>query len=119
MNKTSYLFGLALVTLSLFTCAEEAPIVSDSDVKPQVVKRVYPEYTRDALENGWSGTVTIRVLVGTDGLVEEVDISESSGYKSLDNAALEAARQWEFTPARKDGNLVRCWLPLSFTFTLV
>ena len=115
-------FVVLFTTLILF-CGEEspkAPIVDfeEADVKPTVLKSYEPEYPRDARENGWSGTVIINSLVGIDGLVEDTYIRESSGYLTLDNAALDAAVMWEFTQAEKDGELVRVWVEIPFNFKL-
>ncbi|MBN2379763.1 energy transducer TonB [candidate division WOR-3 bacterium] len=98
----------------------EAPIVDydEADVKPIVLKKDTPEYPRDAQENGWSGTVFINALVGTDGLVEEARVRESSGYESLDNAALESALLWQFVPGEHRGRPAWVWVKITFTFEL-
>ncbi|GJL49894.1 MAG: hypothetical protein NPIRA01_11210 [Nitrospirales bacterium] len=64
---------------------------------------VRPIYPRVAKEEGWEGIVLLRVLVHTSGVPGKVTIQKSSGYKVLDEAAIDAIRQWRFAPA-KDGN---------------
>ncbi|WP_454063100.1 TonB family protein [Candidatus Nitrospira salsa] len=64
---------------------------------------VRPVYPRVAKEEGWEGIVLLRVLVHRSGMPGTVTIQKSSGYKILDDAAIEAIRQWRFAPA-KDGN---------------
>ena len=64
---------------------------------------VRPVYPRLAKEEGWEGTVLIKALVRTSGKPENITIQKSSGHKILDNAAVDAIRQWRFSPA-KDGN---------------
>jgi protein TonB len=44
------------------------------------------------------GTVTLGLLVGTDGRVVEISIANSSGFARLDKAALDAVRKWRWTP---------------------
>jgi protein TonB len=51
---------------------------------------------------GWEGIVVLRVIVSADGTVAEVAIHRSSGYPLLDQAAVMAARNRRFVPA-KDG----------------
>ncbi len=65
--------------------------------------RVTPKYPEAARAIGASGRVVIRVLVGTDGAVKEASILSSFGNPACEAAALDAARQWEFDPATKDG----------------
>ncbi|GJL55751.1 MAG: hypothetical protein NPIRA02_28830 [Nitrospirales bacterium] len=66
---------------------------------------VRPVYPRVAKEEGWEGIVLLRVLVHTSGRPGKITIQKSSGHKILDDAAVEAMRQWRFAPA-KDGNFV-------------
>jgi peptide/nickel transport system substrate-binding protein len=67
------------------------------------VTRVAPGYPETARAIGASGRIVIRVLVGVDGLVKEATILSSFGNPACEAAALEAAEQWEFNPATKDG----------------
>lgn len=63
----------------------------------------YPPALRRA---GVEGTVRVRVAVGADGSVGDAEVAESSGHAALDEAAVEAARQWAFLPATEDGKPV-------------
>jgi len=63
-------------------------------------KPPYPALSRRLREQG---RVLLRVQVSTAGTPLEVTIKESSGFKRLDQAALETVKQWRFTPA-KQGN---------------
>ncbi len=65
-----------------------------------------PAYPPAALRRGDSGTVLVRVEVGADGVPTNVDVVSRSGSRDLDNAALDAVRQWRFSPAQKDGQAV-------------
>lgn len=47
--------------------------------------------------------VRLRVTVRADGTVGRVEIAVPSGRPELDAAALEAAPQWRFLPARRNG----------------
>lgn len=88
-------------------------------VKPEPVYSPRPAYPEEARSAEMEGTVVIEVLVGTDGYVARVRVAESSGCKVLDKAAKEAARDWEFTPAEKDDELVRVWVDIPFNFSLM
>jgi len=61
--------------------------------------------------------VRLRLLVGTDGVPEEVRLLESSGYQELDAAATRVAGYLRFSPATdNDGKPLRVWasFPISF-----
>jgi len=49
-------------------------------------------YPSAARLNGWEGKVLLRVVIRADGHLSEVKVHRSSGYESLDNAAMEAIR---------------------------
>jgi protein TonB len=56
------------------------------------------------------GVVIVEVTIGPDGKV--LDASVLRSIPLLDQAALEAVRQWEFTPALLNGN------PIPFRMTV-
>jgi protein TonB len=76
----------------------------------------YPDYAR---RHEQQGAVTLRVMVAADGAVRAVEIAESSGFDSLDAAALAAVRdRWRFTPARRATVPVESWVLVPIRFTL-
>ncbi|MDH4038198.1 MAG: energy transducer TonB [Candidatus Krumholzibacteria bacterium] len=87
----------------------DEPPVLDKWVTPY-----YPEYARD---HQMEGMVKVRVTVKASGGVEDVKVMESSN-RIFDEAALEAARQWRFKPARKDGKKVRAAVIVPVKFSL-
>jgi protein TonB len=79
-----------------------------------------PYYPASARRHAQQGTVTVRVLVGADGSVERAEISDSSGFDSLDDAALETVRsRWRFVPARHGGIAVESWVLVPIRFALL
>ena len=77
-----------------------------------------PIYPRRAVRRGWEGTVVLRVEVSPDGTVTAVDLSRSSGHRSLDEAAVDAVRSWRFRPARSGDRTVSGWVALPVVFRL-
>ena len=55
-----------------------------------------PIYPRVARERGWEGRVVLGVAVDPTGAIAGVEITETSGYRVLDQAALSAVRHWRF-----------------------
>jgi len=76
-------------------------------------KPVYPEVAR---RRGWEGTVLFEVLVLENGHVGALEMTQSSGYRSLDRAARKAIRGWVFKAATSFGVTVtsRVVVPVDF-----
>lgn len=70
---------------------------------PVATKRVMPKYPESAKAIGAAGRVVVRVAVGVDGKIKSAKILASFGNPVCEEAALAAAKQWEFNPATKDG----------------
>jgi protein TonB len=68
---------------------------------PRKIKDVRPTYPAFALAGFKRGTVIIEATIGVDGKVQEATVVRS--VPALDRAALDAVRQWEYMPARMDG----------------
>jgi protein TonB len=77
-----------------------------------------PEYPLAARQQGWEGTVTLRLEMVADGTVGAVQILKSSGHPLLDSAAQEAAKAWTHVPATQDGGAMSGWVDIDLTFAL-
>lgn len=77
-----------------------------------------PDYPRDAQRRGLSGRVLLRIDVAADGTATNVDFVQRSGTPELDRAAMNAARKWRFTPARRDGKAVASSVSVPIDFVL-
>ena len=77
-----------------------------------------PEYPRMSRRAGEQGKVILKVLVNTDGSPSTVELSKSSGFERLDNAALAAVKQWRFEPARKGGKAISAYVLVPMPFIL-
>ncbi|UCF62993.1 MAG: energy transducer TonB [bacterium] len=97
---------------------EEEPIVEFYALseKPEVVHRVEPAYPDLARKAGIEGMVVVKVLIGTKGDVEKVEVVKS--HPMLDDAAMDAARQFKFKPGKQRDRFVKVWMTIPFTFRL-
>lgn len=77
-----------------------------------------PTYPRLSKRMGEQGEVRLRVLVAVDGRVASVQLSRSSGYDRLDEAALESVKQWRFKPATQGGEPLETWVEVPVKFVL-
>lgn len=87
-------------------------------VNPASKQQHPPIYPKEAKKQNQQGTVVLRLLVDAHGNVQKTKINKSSGYKSLDTAAINAAKQWKFTPAIRNGKPVKAWLQVPVNFSL-
>jgi len=83
---------------------------------PVPVSAPAPSYPPEALRNGESGTVLLRVHVDPQGTPYEIDLVQSSRSRALDRAATEAVRRWRFRPAMRGGQPAagEVQVPISF-----
>ncbi|HKQ63162.1 MAG TPA: energy transducer TonB, partial [Candidatus Polarisedimenticolaceae bacterium] len=79
------------------------------DVTPVPIARPAPEYPALARQMRQEGTVTLRVLVDETGHVADVELVRGISRSRLNDAAIQAARRWTYTPASKDGVPVKVW----------
>ena len=86
---------------------------------PKFVKKVEPKYPPLARMSGVEGTVWVMVLIDKNGKVRDVRILKDSGTNAgLEEAAIEAAKASEFTPAISNKQPVAVWLRYPYHFTL-
>ena len=86
---------------------------------PEVVKEVKPDYTPAAMQAKIQGSVWLECVVGETGDITDIEVTRSLDTEyGLDQAAIDAARQWKFKPGRKDGKPVAVRITLELTFTL-
>lgn len=77
-----------------------------------------PEYPFVARKRGYQGRVVLRVDVLPNGTADSVELASSSGYDSLDAAAVRTVRQWRFVPARHNGEPVAAAVTVPVLFKL-
>jgi protein TonB len=94
-----------------------APVRPGGDlVAPTRIKGVQPAYPAIAQAARVQGIVIVEAIIGTDGKVRDARVLRS--IPLLDQAALEAVRQWEYTPSRLNGVPVPVLMTVTVTFTL-
>ena len=78
-----------------------------------------PLYPAMAKRRQWEGKVILKVKVLASGAAGEVSIQTPSGHEILDEAALEAVRQWHFVPAKRGGQPVDSLVNVPINFNLL
>lgn len=96
-----------ILILAMMGALSPASAGAADDVGAHVVKTVPPKYPVDAARAGISGTVVLVISVSASGDVESVLVERSSGNRSLDTAAIDAANEWTYAPSIEHGKAVR------------
>lgn len=91
-------------------------IASGNEPRPMPDQSPAPQYPTEALRRGESGTVVVQVQVDAAGNPADARITQRSGSRLLDRAALDAVRRWRFQPAMVEGQPVPGTLEIPFDF---
>ena len=124
MVRRALLMTLLLAGLSTLCVAQEA--ASDDTPPPDYVaydkaaepeKMVQPKYPAAARTSGAQGTVWMKLWIGKDGKVKKA-IPQKTDSEYLNQAAVDAAMQWTFSPATIRNAPVAVWVSIPFRFRL-
>jgi periplasmic protein TonB len=92
----------ALSALASSGASSKPSMLAQSELEPiQVLKRVAPVYPAIAKQRRISGTVMVEGQVGKDGRISALQFL--SGPPVFRDAAFEAVKQWQFRPAKLNG----------------
>lgn len=93
------------------------PDLIEVDAMPTLKSRKDPYYPEAAQQAGIEGVVYVKILVGPDGKPRQVEVAKSDA-EVLNDAAVDAAKRFLFTPAYKDNKPVDVWVTVPFKFKL-
>jgi protein TonB len=103
----------ASLAAALSVSASSSAFAATTDAKP--IATVAPAYAPSLRAADVEGEVVLAFTISEKGDVSNVQVVRSTDQK-LDYAAIDAVRQWKFTPATKDGVpvSVRAVQPVAF-----
>jgi TonB family protein len=84
---------------------------------PRLLREVRPEYTEEARQRNLEGEVILEIVVRRDGSVGDVRVLQGLGA-GLNERAVQAVRQWRFTPARRLNSTVDVIVEVAVDFRL-
>jgi len=84
-------------------------------IPPKALYSPEPELSEDSRKDGRGGNVTMALIVGSDGLPRDLKLACSSIPES-DQNAIDAVKQWRFSPATKDGKPVAFAVEVEVSF---
>src|SRR6266516_1469180 len=82
----------------------------------RIVNRVQPVYPPLARQTRISGTVRLHAIIGKDGTIQSLEVL--SGHPLLQQAALDAVRQWRYQPTLLNGDPVDVDTTIDVIFSL-
>jgi TonB family protein len=111
MKRLSLLLLLCLLGCWNAFAQDVTPSINASSCE----KPDYPVASKRLTEEG---TVHLRFLVGVDGKIVESAIEKSSGFRRLDEAAIQGLSKCAFKPRTKDGVAVESWASMKYTWRI-
>ena len=78
-------------------------------------KPVYPAVSKRL---GEQGKIVLRVLIGTDGTPQKIEVKQSSGFERLDRQAVDTVSRWRFVPGTRNGVPEAMWYLQPINFVL-
>jgi protein TonB len=84
---------------------------------PTILREVRPTYPPEALRARTQGSVVLSLVVTADGLPADIRVIRSLSA-DLDQAAIEAVREWRFRPGRRGDTAVNVLVTIVLDFSI-
>jgi protein TonB len=105
---------------------DPTPVAPPDPIKPPVIvaaqiasmSALQPPYPSDMIRGQQEGRVVVRVLIGTDGRVRQVERVSATNDSFYGAVERQATTRWRFKPATKDGVPFEQWKTMSLRFQL-
>jgi len=94
------------------------PVIVAPRLNARYAEQFQPAYPPGQLRLEQEGEVGVRVLVGTDGRVKQIELIDSPHQDFWNATRKQALKSWRFTPATKDGKPFESWMTLKVRFEI-
>ncbi|MEO9599243.1 TonB family protein [Parasphingorhabdus sp.] len=94
------------------------PVMVGASLNKRYAQQFQPAYPSGQLRMEREGEVSVRVLVGTDGRVKQIELIDSPHLDFWHATRKQALRKWRFLPATKDGRPFESWMMLKVRFEI-
>jgi protein TonB len=84
----------------------------------QLIRQPRPVYPPELQAAGVEGTVMLQAIILKDGTVGAIKVIKSAGNQALDDAAIAAVKQWQYTPTLLNGEPVEVLTKVDLAFQL-
>ena len=94
------------------------PLIVQPGIDPRYAADFQPTYPPAERRAEREGRVVVRVLIGTDGRVKQVERVEATSDAFYRTTLERALARWRFKPGTRDGAPVESWKTMTLTFVL-
>lgn len=94
------------------------PVMVDAAVDGRYADAFQPPYPASEVRAGREGRVVVRVLIGADGRVKQVERVSAASDAFFAAVERQALTRWRFRPATRDGVPIEQWKQMSLRFEL-
>ena len=94
------------------------PMLIGPAMDPRYARELQPPYPPSEQREGHDGRVTVRVRIGADGRVREVQRMSATSDAFFRATERQALSRWRFRPATRDGVAEEAWKTMTVTFVL-
>jgi protein TonB len=94
------------------------PVLTGADIDPRYASYFQPTYPPDEIRESRTGRVTVRVLIGTDGRVKDIEKVSAPSEPFWESTRRQALSKWRFKPATRDGVPYETWKTMNVSFVL-
>lgn len=114
ISGTSNLGGSSLPTIRV----DPEPVLTDASVDPRYASLFQPPYPSRLQRLEIEGKVVLKVLIGADGRVRDVQIVYSDDDGFAEATERQARAKWRFKPATRDGSAIETWKQMTVRFEI-
>lgn len=94
------------------------PVFVQAAIDPRAANRFQPDYPLALIRAGIEGTATVRILIGGDGAVKQVDMVSATDPAFFEATRKQALRYWRFRAATRDGVACESWRTMTVRFRI-
>ncbi|MEO5492456.1 MAG: energy transducer TonB [Sphingomonas sp.] len=94
------------------------PVIVGATYDQRYFNALQPPYPASEIRAGKTGRVELRVLIGTDGRVKQVERISAASDAFFAAAEKQALTKWRFKPATSDGTPIEQWKTMALRFEL-
>ncbi|QIZ78671.1 energy transducer TonB [Ferrimonas lipolytica] len=104
--------------IELAPLANQFASLSEVDQAPKLLRYIAPKMPVAARSKGINGKVMLRLVVAANGDVLQAEVLSAQPEQLFEQAALTAAKQWQFKPAQINQQAVAVYLDVPLNFQL-
>lgn len=110
--------GLATGTATATPTPTPTPALIAATVDPRYAADLQPAYPPEETRAGREGRVVVRVLIGIDGRVQQVERTSATSDAFFRATERQALAHWRFRPATRGGVPEAAWRTMAIRFVL-